>query len=101
MKVAPIYQQRVPVSATERARQAWAAMCYETRTHLRDIGIHGRLPVLNKMAEQSRGMNAPTQLSKLAFELREAGVPRADAEERITGIARYIVALAYHDGGAA
>jgi len=95
MKVAPIYQQRTTVNATDRARQAWAAMCYETRTHLRDIGIHGRLPVL------TRGMNAPTQLSKLAFELREAGVPRADAEERITGIARYIVALAYHDGGAA
>ena len=88
-------------SAIDRARMAWAEMANLTRTDLRRMGIHGGLRVLDDAAAGSRGVAAPTQLSRLAAELRDAGVPLADTMERLTGIARAIAMLTYDDKGAA
>lgn len=70
------------------------------RNDLRSKGVQGDLRTLDEIASGRRGLNAPTQLTKLAMEMRQHGIPEAAAMARLTHVAQQITALVYHDGAA-
>lgn len=97
MSAVPKIPRAQSVAAVERACRAWRCLASVTRNDARANGVTGHLPTLDKMANGSRGRSGPTQLTQLAREMRSAGIPRADATERLRGMADMIAALVYHD----
>lgn len=83
--------------AEERARVAWSEMANAARFDIRAMGVQGTLRTLSNVATGARGMNAPTQLTKLAMEMRNGGVPEAVTAARLANVAAQIVGLVYHD----
>lgn len=93
---------RSTTNAVEKARRAWSDMARETRTDIRSMGLHGDLPRLDDIASGARGAAVPKGIHALAKEMRDCGIPEADAMQRLTDRVRFIVALTYHeDTGAA
>lgn len=90
---------RPPIPAIERARQAWADMARQTRTDLRHIGVTGPMRRISDVAGQTRVASVPAGLYHFAEAMREAGVPLAEAAERISERAKWIAALAYQGDG--
>lgn len=89
-----------PISAVERARMAWATMANETRCDLRTIGIRGELRALDEMASGTRGRSAPTQLTKLALEMRDGRIPHEVARARLAKVGADIADLVYGNDAA-
>lgn len=87
-------------AAIERARKEWRGHAAVIRNELRARGVHGPLEVLDRAATGSRSLSAPTQLARLAVEMRENGCPPERVRERLYGIADSIVALTFADGAA-
>lgn len=83
-----------------RACRVWQTEAAVIRNDLRTQGVHGDLRTLDEIASGRRGLNAPTQLTKLAMEMRQHGIPEAAAMARLTHVAQQITALVYHDGAA-
>lgn len=90
-----IHQPRPAARAIDRACQAWQCVASVTRRDARSNGVTGQLRQLDELASGRRGRSAPTQLSHLAAEMRSVGVSRAEASERLRGVADLIVALTY------
>jgi hypothetical protein len=72
-------------------------MAVETRTHLRELGVHGQLRHLDAAASGSRGKAVPKGMAALALEMRAHGVTREEASARLQHFAADLVALVYHD----
>lgn len=87
-------------AAIEKARRAWRGHAAVIRNDLRERGHHGPLEVLDRAATGTRSVNAPTQLTRFALELRDAGCSAEEVRERLHGIADTIVALTFSSGAA-
>jgi len=87
-------------TAIERARKAWRGQAAVIRHDLRERGHHGPLEVLDRAATGTRSVAAPTQLTRLAVELRDVGCSAAEVRERLHSIADCIVALTFGPGAA-
>ncbi len=83
-------------TAIERARKAWRGHAALIRNDLRERGTHGPLDVLDTAAGGRGYKAAPTQLTRLAVEMRDAGCDAAEVRERLHGIADVIVALTFN-----
>lgn len=97
MRLAERLKTKPARSAVERAPRAWASMALETRSELRGMGVHGDLRRLTDAANGSRGKAVPAGIAGIAREMRDRGVPQAEAHERLTQFAADVVALIYHD----
>ncbi len=87
-------------SALLRACRVWQTEAAVIRGDLRARGVHGDLRTLDEIASGRRGTNAPTQLTKLALEMRNGGVPEAVTAARLANVAAQITALVYHNDAA-
>jgi hypothetical protein len=75
----------------------WQSEAVVIRGALREQGAHGEMRALDEIASGRRGTSAPTQLTRLAIEMRDHGMSEAAAMERLTRVAQQITALVYHD----
>ena len=80
-----------------RACRVWQSEAVVIRGALREQGAHGEMRALDEIASGRRGTSAPTQLTRLAIEMRDHGMSEAAAMERLTHVAQQIAALVYHD----
>jgi hypothetical protein len=87
-------------AAIDRARKAWRGQAALMRGVVRERGHHGPLEVLDRAASGSRSVGVPTQLTRLAIELRDVGCSAAEVRERLHAIGDCIVALTFTDGAA-
>jgi hypothetical protein len=87
-------------TAIDRARQVWRGEAAIIRHEIRERGHHGPLEVLDRAATGSRSVTAPTQLTRFAIELRDAGCSADEVRDRLHHIADMIVALTFTDGAA-
>jgi len=87
--------------AISKARRTFQDEAASARSSLRDRGHHGPLEVLDRAASGSRSVAAPTQLTRLALELKDAGCSREEVSERMRRVAEMIVELVYPDKQAA
>lgn len=78
--------------AIDRARKTWRGEA----AIIRHGGVRGPMETLDRMASGARGIAAPTQLTKLAVEMRDAGCAEAEVRERLHGIGDLITALVFH-----
>jgi hypothetical protein len=77
-------------------------MAREACVDARMMGLNGTLPrQLTDAAIGERGTAIPTGIHKTAKAMRDSGIPREDAEQRLTDRVRFIVALTYDATGAA
>jgi hypothetical protein len=95
MQRARVRSAHVRPDAVTRARTAWREMAQETRTELRHMGVHGDLRQLDVAASGTRGKAAPKGFAAIATEMRNNGVPLAEATERLTHFAQTVAALVY------
>lgn len=101
MRLAERIRTKPALTAVQRAQRAWASMALETRCELREMGVHGDLRRLSDAASGARGKAVPAGIAGIAREMRDRGVPHAEARERLTQFAADVVALVYHDTDAA
>lgn len=87
-------------TAIDRARKAWRGQAALMRGVVRERGHRGPLEVLDRAASGSRSVGVPTQLTRLAIELRDVGCSAAEVRERLHAIGDCIVALTFTDGAA-
>lgn len=97
MTLAERIRTKPALTAAQRAQRAWASMALETRTELRTMGVHGDLRTLTDVASGARGKAVPAGIAGIAREMRDKGVPMAEAHERLTQFAADVVSLVYHD----
>jgi len=83
-------------SATTRACRAWQTKAVVIRGDLRAQGVHGDLRTLDEIAAGRRGTSVPTQLTKLAMEMRDHGMSEAAVTLRLTRIAAVIAAIVFN-----
>lgn len=89
-----------PPAVIQRACRAWQTEAVVIRGDLRRRGVHGALRTLDDAAGGHRLHSAPTQLTRLALEMRDAGCDAGEVRARLRGIADTIVALTFGLEGA-
>ena len=90
-----IHQPRPAARAIDRACSAWRCVASVTRADARANGVHGQLRQLDELSSGHRGKAAPRGVYVLAKEMRDAGIPRDEAAQRMADVAALIVALTY------
>jgi hypothetical protein len=83
-----------------RAQRIWQTEAAVIRGELRQRGVHGELRTLDLMASGTRGVAAPTGLTRVAMEMRDHGLSEAATVARLTHVTQQIAALVFDDGAA-